>query len=54
MAEKKDKAPSVGEYFLYAVYNRMIQACSKRAMPGWYKPTVIQKIRPAKAAELNS
>jgi len=54
VAEKKDKAPSVGEYFLYAVYNRMIQACSKRAMPGWYKPTAIQHIRPVQVEELNS
>jgi len=54
VTEKKDKAPSVGEYFLYAVYNRMIQACSKRAMPGWYKPTAIQHIRPVQVEELNS
>jgi len=52
--QDRDDAPSVGEYFLYAVYNRMIQACSKRAMPEWYKPTAIQQIRPVKAAELNS
>ena len=52
--QDRDNAPSVGEYFLYAVYNRMIQACSKRAMPEWYKPTAIQRIRPVKAAELNS
>jgi len=54
VTEKKDKAPSVGEYFLYAVYNRMIQACSKRAMPGWYKHTAIQHIRPVQVEELNS
>jgi transposase len=54
VAQKKDDAPSVGEYFLYAVYNRMIQACSKRAMPGWYKPTAIQHIRPVQIDELNS
>jgi transposase len=51
---EKDNAPSVGEYFVYAVYNRMIQACSKRAMPGWYKPTAIQHIRPVKIEALNS
>ena len=54
VAEEKDNAPSVGEYFLYAVYNRMIQACSKRAMPGWYKPTAIQHIRPVQVDDLNS
>jgi transposase len=51
---EKDDAPSVGEYFVYAVYNRMIRACSKRAMPGWYKPTAIQHIRPVKIHELTS
>ena len=52
--KEKNKMPTVGEYFLYAVYNRMIQACSKRAMPGWYKPTAIQHIRPVQIDELNS
>jgi len=52
--KEKNKTPTVGEYFLYAVYNRMIQACSKRAMPGWYKPTAIQHIRPVQIDELNS
>jgi len=51
---EEDNAPSVGEYFVYAVYNRMIQACSKRAMPGWYKPTAIQYIRPVNIDMLNS
>ncbi len=54
VAEENDNTPSVGEYFLYAVYNRMIQACSKRAMPGWYKPTAVQHIRPVQIDELNS
>ena len=52
--QRKDRAPSVGEYFLYAVYNRMIQACSKRAMPEWYRPTAIQHIRPVQINELTS
>jgi transposase len=49
----KDR-PSVGEYFLYAIYNRMIDACSKRAMPDWYKGTAIQHIRPVAVEALNS
>ena len=49
----KDK-PSVGEYFLYAIYNRMIDVCSKRAMPGWYKGTAIQHIRPVNTDALTS
>lgn len=42
--EEKEEGPSVGEYFLYAIYNRMVDACSKRAMPGWYRATAIQFI----------
>ena len=52
-APNKDK-PSVGEYFLYAIYNRMIDACSKRAMPGWYRGTAIQHIRPVDINALTS
>lgn len=52
--EKDEKTPSVGEYFLYAIYNRMIAACSKRAMPGWYRQTAIQHIRPVRVDDLNS
>src|SRR6266516_6214470 len=39
---KKETGPSVGEYFLYAVFNRMIDACSKRSLPDWYADTAIQ------------
>jgi len=46
--------PSVGEYFLYAIYNRMIDACSKRALPEWYKHTAIQHIRPVDTRKLTS
>jgi hypothetical protein len=35
----QETGPSVGEYFFYAAFNRMIDACSKRAMPEWYKAT---------------
>ncbi|MDR1243325.1 MAG: IS1634 family transposase, partial [Deltaproteobacteria bacterium] len=41
-----ETGPSVGEYFLYAAFNHMIDACSKRGMPEWYKTTAIQHIRP--------
>ena len=51
---ENDDAPSVDEYFLYAIYNRMIGACSKRAMPDWYRHTAIQHIRPVQIDELNS
>lgn len=49
-----DDGPSVGEYFLYAVYNRMVDACSKRALPIWYKHTAIQHIRPVDIQALTS
>lgn len=52
--EKEKNTPSVGEYFLYAIYNRMITACSKRAMPDWYQQTAIQHIRPIRIDDLNS
>ena len=49
-----DNKPSVGEYFLYAIYNRMIDGCSKRAMPDWYKGTAIQHIRAVDSGALSS
>jgi transposase len=52
--EPNKEKPSVGEYFLYAIYNRMIDACSKRAMPDWYKGTAIQHIRPVDTNALTS
>ena len=48
------KGPSIGEYFLYAVFNRMIDACSKRALPDWYSHTAIQHIRPVDIHALDS
>jgi transposase len=50
----KETGPSVGEYFLYAVFNRMIDACSNRALPEWYADTAIQQIRPTAVSELTS
>jgi hypothetical protein len=29
----RETGPTVGEYFLYAVFNRMVDACSKRPSP---------------------
>ena len=50
----KEKGPSVGEYFLYAVLNRMVSPRSKRALSEWFKGTAIQHIRPVDVDELNS
>lgn len=50
----KEKGPSVGEYFLYSVFNRMVEAVSKNKMADWYKQTAIQHIRPVEINELTS
>lgn len=41
----QERGPSIGEYFIYAAFNRMIDSCSKRALPEWFKATAIQQIR---------
>jgi transposase len=51
---RKELGPTVGEYFLYAVFNRMVDACSKRALPEWYEHTAIQSIRPVAIEKLDS
>jgi transposase len=51
---KNEEGPSVGEYFLYCVWNRMIEAVSKNKIPEWYKQTAIQHIRPIELNKLNS
>ena len=50
----REKGPSVGEYFLYCVWNRMIEAVSKNRLSEWYKRTAIQHIRPVDINELTS
>jgi hypothetical protein len=46
--------PSVGEYFLYAALNRMVDATSKRALPEWFAHTAIQSIRATDIQVLDS
>lgn len=50
----REKGPSVGEYFLYCVWNRMIEAVSKNKLSEWYKRTAVQHIRPVDLKELTS
>jgi transposase len=50
----KETGASVGEYFFYAIANRMISARSKRALADWYKSTAIQQIRPTDLGNLTS
>jgi transposase len=51
---KKEKGPSVGEYFLYCVLNRMVETRSKNRLGDWYHRTAIQQIRPVDIDELTS
>jgi transposase len=51
---EKEEGPTVGEYFLYCVWNRMCQATSKNKIGAWYERTAIQQIRPVDLSELTS
>nr|WP_321402013.1 IS1634 family transposase [uncultured Desulfobacter sp.] len=50
----REEGPSIGEYFLYCIWNRMIDAVSKQKMGEWYKHTAIQHLRPVELDELTS
>ena len=50
----RETGPSIGEYFLYCVWNRMIEAVSKNRLSQWYDRTAIQQIRPVNISELTS
>lgn len=50
----RETGPTVGEYFLYCIWNRMIDAASKNRLPQWYERTAIQQIRPVATEELTS
>ena len=43
----RETGPTVGEYFLYCLWNRMIEAVSKNRLSQWYDRTAIQQIRSA-------
>lgn len=51
---RNEKGPSVGEYFLYAAINRMIEPRSKLALPDWYETKAVQQVRPVAIHELSS
>jgi transposase len=51
---ERETGPSIGEYFLYCVLNRMVQAVSKNKLADWYRKTAIQHIRPVDLDELTS
>ncbi|MBU4385879.1 MAG: IS1634 family transposase, partial [Actinobacteria bacterium] len=50
----RETGPSVGEYFLYCVMNRMVEAVSKNKLAEWYARTAIQQIRTVDIGELTS
>jgi transposase len=50
----REKGPTIGEYFLYCVWNRMVEAVSKNRIAQWYHHTAIQHIRPVDLSELTS
>jgi transposase len=50
----RETGPSIGEYFLYCVLNRMVQSVSKNKLASWYRSTAIQHIRPVDLEELTS
>ena len=50
----RETGPTVGEYFLYCLWNRMIEAVSKNRLSQWYDRTAIQQIRPLDLNELTS
>jgi transposase len=50
----RESGPTVGEYFLYCVWNRMIEAVSKNRLSKWYERTAVQQIRPVDLDELTS
>lgn len=51
---RQEAGPSVGEYFLYAALNRMVDSQSKRALSEWFSSSAIQQIRPVDTKSLTS
>jgi len=52
--DEHESGPSVGEYFLYAVLNRMVETVSKNRLASWYARTAVQQIRPVDVSALSS
>ncbi len=52
--DNRETGPSVGEYFLYAILNCMVDPKSKRALGDWYRNTAIGTLRPVDIDELDS
>jgi transposase len=50
----REEGPSVGEYFLYCIWNRMCESTSNNRLSQWYERTAVQQIRPVDIGELTS
>lgn len=50
----RETGPTIGEYFLYCIWNRMVDAVSKNRLSRWYGRTAVQQIRPVDISELTS
>jgi hypothetical protein len=50
----REEGPSVGEYFLYCILNRMCESTSKERLSQWYERTAVRQIRPVDSGELTS
>jgi transposase len=50
----RETGPTIGEYFLYCIWNRMVDAVSKNRLSRWYARTAVQQIRPVDIGELTS
>ncbi len=50
----RETGPTIGEYFLYCIWNRMVEAVSKNRLSRWYGRTAVQQIRPVDIGELTS
>jgi len=50
----REKGPTLGEYFLYAAFNRMIQPRSKKGLASWYNDFAVHQIRPVDVSALTS
>jgi transposase len=50
----RETGPTIGEYFLYCIWNRMVDAVSKNRLSGWFGRTAVQQIRPVDIGELTS
>lgn len=52
--DPREKGPTLGEYFLYAAFNRMIEPRSKLGLAEWYKGLAVHQVRPVNFSALNS